>query len=113
MQNAVYAIRPYRWQNQWVFDDERVDLVQEPFVMGIPQIIDRAVAHLYQPEHGFTVYFNHTGLPGATLILKKLNEDAGGNWYQCCETGMKGWLCPALYKYYPTAPDILYIKIDA
>jgi hypothetical protein len=113
MQNAVYSIRPYRWQNQWVFDDERVALVKEPFVMGIPEIIDRAVAHLPNPQQGFTVLFNATGLPGADIILTKLEEDAGGNWYQCSRTGMKGWLCPALYKYYATAPDTLYIKISA
>jgi hypothetical protein len=111
MHNAVFSIRPYRWQNQWVFDDERVSLVKEPFVMGIPEMIDRAVAHLNNPENGFTVLFNNTGLPNADLVLIKLHEDAGGNWYQCSQTGMKGWLCPALYKYYPEAPDKLYIKI--
>ncbi len=46
MQNATYSIRPYRYQNQWVFDDPRVDRVKEPFVMGIPEIIDNAVQHL-------------------------------------------------------------------
>jgi hypothetical protein len=34
----------------WVFDDERVGLVKEPFVMGIPEIIDKAVTHLSNPE---------------------------------------------------------------
>jgi hypothetical protein len=111
MQNAIFSIRPYRWQNQWVFDDERVQLVKEPFVMGIPEIIESAVAHLPDPHNGFTVLFNNSGLPGADLTLNRLYEEAGGNWYQCNQTGMKGWLCPALYKYYPQAPQTLYIKI--
>ena len=112
MENAVYSIRPYRYQSMWVFDDARVGLVKEPFVMGIPEIIDRAVQHLNQPETGFTVLFNNTGLPQADIILNKLNEEAGGNWYKCETTGMTGWICPALYKYYPEAPEKLFIKIS-
>jgi hypothetical protein len=111
MQNAIFSIRPYRWQNQWVFDDERVQLVKEPFVMGIPEIIDNAVSHLPKAQEGFTVYFNNTGIPEADLTLNRLYEEAGGNWYECTKTGRKGWLCPALYKYYPQAPETLYIKI--
>ena len=112
MQNAVYSIRPYRYQGMWVFDDDRVGLVKEPFVMGIPEIIDRAVQHLPDAQNGFTVLFNNTGLPSPDLVLKRLNEDAGGNWYMCEATGMKGWLCPALFKYYPQAPELLFIKIQ-
>jgi len=111
MQNAVFSIRPYRWQNMWVFDDERVGLVKEPFVMGIPEIIDKAVAHLLNPDAGFTVLFNNTGLPSADVVLAKLNTDSGGTWYEQEATGLKGWLCPALFKYYPEAPERLYIKI--
>lgn len=81
MQNAVYSIRPYRYQGMWVFDDDRAGLVKEPFVMGIPEIIDLAVQHLPDAQKGFTVLFNNTGLPSPDLVLKKLNEDAGGNWY--------------------------------
>ena len=112
MQNAVFSIRPYRWQNMWVFDDERVGLVKEPFVMGIPEMIDKAVAHLSNAEQGFTILFNNTGLPLADLVLTKLNTDSGGTWYEQEGTGMKGWLCPALFKYYPEAPDRLYIKVS-
>lgn len=112
MQNGVFSIRPYRWQNMWVFDDERVGLCKEPFVMGIPEIINKAVAHLHDPEKGFTVLFNNTGLPAADVVLTRLNTDAGGTWYEQEETGMKGWLCPALFKYYPKAPKKLYVKIS-
>ena len=111
MQNAVFSLRPYRWQNMWVFDDERVGLVKEPFVMGIPEIIDKSVAHLKNPEAGFTLLFNNTGLPSADVVLKKENSDSGGTWYQQEGTGLKGWLCPALFQYYPQAPDTLYIKV--
>jgi len=79
MQNASYSIRPYRWQNQWVFDDERVSLVKEPLVMSSPEIIDRAPAQLFDPEDGFIVLFNNTGLPGSDFVIHQLQEDPDGN----------------------------------
>ncbi|HEX8357737.1 MAG TPA: DUF6717 family protein [Segetibacter sp.] len=111
MQNGIFSIRPYRWQNMWVFDDDRVGLAKEPFVSGIPEIIDNAVAHLPNPQAGFTVLFNNTGIPSADVVLKKLDIESGGTWYEQEGTGLKGWLCPALFKYYPQAPERLYIKI--
>jgi hypothetical protein len=42
-QNAITVIKPYKWQGLWVFDDDRVDLVKEPFVAGADTWIDRAV----------------------------------------------------------------------
>ena len=113
MQNGVFSIRPYRWQSMWVFDDERVGLVKEPFVMGIPDIIDRAVAHLPNPEEGFTILFNSTGLPGADVVLTKTEADSGGTWYEQEATGLKGWLCPALFKYFDEAPQTIYVKVMA
>jgi hypothetical protein len=95
----------------WVFDDDRVGLAKEPFVSGIPEIIDNAVAHLPNPQAGFTVLFNNTGIPSADVVLKKLDIESGGTWYEQEGTGLKGWLCPALFKYYPQAPERLYIKI--
>jgi hypothetical protein len=43
MSNAIMVIFPYRYHHTWVFDDERVGLVKEPFVSGIPEMIDRLV----------------------------------------------------------------------
>jgi len=112
MHNAVFSIRPYRWQNMWVFDDERVGLVKEPFVMGIPEIINKAVANLRNPGAGFTVLFSKTGVPSPNVVLIKLHSESGGIWYEQKGTGMKGWLCPALFKYYTEAPEKLFIKIS-
>jgi hypothetical protein len=38
--NAIHVIVPYRHASTWVFDDPRVGLSQEPFVSGIPEMID-------------------------------------------------------------------------
>ncbi len=43
-QNSILVIKPYRYNGTWVFDDDRFDLVREPFVAGIPEMIDVLVA---------------------------------------------------------------------
>jgi len=40
MNNSMFEIRPYWDGYTWVFDDERVGLVQEPFVEGVPEMIN-------------------------------------------------------------------------
>ena len=35
MKNAIFVIKPYKWNGMWVFDDERVGLDKEPFVAPI------------------------------------------------------------------------------
>jgi hypothetical protein len=70
MQNAAYAICPYRYQHMWVFDGERVGLLKMLFLICISDILDRAVGHLQKPESDFKVLFNDTSLPQPDLVLK-------------------------------------------
>ncbi|MCK5676729.1 MAG: hypothetical protein KAH99_06910, partial [Verrucomicrobia bacterium] len=42
--NSLLVIAPYRHANTWVFDDSSRGLLQEPFVAGIPELIDKLVA---------------------------------------------------------------------
>ena len=41
--NQIHVIAPYRQASTWVFDDPAVGLKAEPFVSGIPQMIDALV----------------------------------------------------------------------
>jgi hypothetical protein len=111
--NAIRVIHPYRWNNMWVFDDEAVGLVREPFVAGIPEMINAIVHHIPDAERGFNFIFSDRPFPGATFVLERLREEDGGHWYRWTETGQEGWLCPALFRYYETAPARLHIAIRA
>ena len=42
--NSILAIHPYKTEGVWVFDDPKVGLVQEPFVSGADDIIERMVS---------------------------------------------------------------------
>ena len=43
MANVIMTIEPYWYGDTWVFDDESVGLEKEPFVKGIPEMIDALV----------------------------------------------------------------------
>jgi hypothetical protein len=109
--NAIRVIHPYRWNGMWVFDDEAVGLVREPFVAGIPEMIDQVVRNIPNAEGGFNLVFSSRPLPGATLVLERLREEDGGNWYRWTATGEEGWLCPALLRYYRRAPARLFVEV--
>lgn len=114
MSNAIMVIFPYQHQKTWVFDDERVGLVQEPFVSGVPEIIDILVQDIPNINKGFKLLFSANPFPSyqAELIWIKIKEEYGGNWYRWHQKDMEGWLCPALFKYFSEAPKQIYCKAE-
>jgi hypothetical protein len=106
--NAINAIHPYKHQGLWVFDDARVGLVQEPFVSGADDIIDRMVHDIPSAEAGFILLFSSTPFPGSQVTLEWRRQDLGGNWYYSPDLGIEGWLCPALFRYFEAAPARIY-----
>jgi len=104
------VIHPYRESATWVFDDPRAGLVQEPFVSGADEIIDRMVAHLPHAEFGFTLLFSAHPFPGHQLVLTWVREEYEGNWYRAESLAMEGWLCPALFRYFESAPPRIYAE---
>lgn len=114
MPNAIQVIFPYRDQGVWMFDDRAKDLIREPFVSGIPAMMDLLVADIDDAEKGFALYFSDRPFPGAQLHVELAGPESGGNWYKIEINGteMKGWLCPALFKYFDRAPETIYVKAE-
>lgn len=112
MTNQLRVLRPYRAHGTWVFDDERVGLVQEPFVLGVPEMIDRLIeqAGLAGAEAGFRLLFSAAPFPGATPF-RHVRDESGGAWYRD-EEGREGWLCPAMLHYFDAPPPELYAKAE-
>lgn len=110
--NSLQVLRPYKDQGSWVFDDPRVGLVREPFVFGIDEMIERMVATIPNAGKGFRLLFAIRPFPGHAAKLEWRREEAGGNWYFSPTFDIEGWLCPALFKYFETAPKELYAKAE-
>ena len=111
--NSLSVIAPYRYQGMWVFDDPRVGLVQEPFVAGADIIIDAMVAGIPDADKGFRMVFAAEEFPGYQHKLEWVRAEMSGNVYRWAGSGMEGWLCPALFKYFTEAPREIYLKVES
>lgn len=110
--NAMLVIHPYRDQGTWVFDDERVGLVKEPFVAGIPEMIDVLVEDIPNAEDGFRLLFSAREFPGWQKRLTLVRPESGGAYYATDDPPMEGWLCPALFNYFDAPPEEIYVKAE-
>jgi len=127
---SIMTITPYENHGIWAFDDEARGLVGESFVAGASELINDIVKDIPNAhEYGFLLTFSATPFPGFDRVLVwvdepmkvitghdgvefKLPPNAVGNTYQDTLTGMKGWLCPALYAFFGEAPKQIFIKAD-
>ncbi|HEX8322705.1 MAG TPA: DUF6717 family protein [Tepidisphaeraceae bacterium] len=115
MGNSLLVIRPYWSSGTWVFDDPATGLVREPFVCGIPQMIDRLIqtAGVVDARRGFRLLFAATPFPGYQAAFTRLRAEHGGTWYRDAANGAEGWLCPALFKDFDVSPETLYARAEA
>jgi len=111
--NAIMVIFPYAYQGTWVFDDEHVGLVKEPFVAGMPEMIDIFVQNIPNADKGFKLFFSSSPFPNYQAKIAWRREEWEGNWYYWAEQDLEGWLCPALFKYFDHAPKFLYLRAEA
>lgn len=70
--NQIYVIAPYRQTSTWVFDDPTVGLKAEPFVSGIPEMIDTLVQSFLMPSKVFGFCFQPLPSPATRR-----------NWCKC------------------------------
>lgn len=111
-ENAILVIAPYQYNGTWVFDDPRFGLVREPFVAGVPEMIDVLVADIPDADKGFRLTFSAKKFPGFQKKLEWVRGDMDGNYYKIDDPPMEGWICPAMFKYYEKPPAELYVKAE-
>jgi hypothetical protein len=111
--NSIMVLAPYKHAGTWVFDDTAVGLQKEPFVAGIPELIDEMVKDIPNADKGFRLLFSTQPFPGHTHQLVWRRGDKTGNWYYSEQYKKEGWLCPGLFKYYKDAPKEIYVKAEA
>jgi len=114
--NVLHQIHLEKKYNTWVFTDPRVGLVDEPFIMGMSEIINKALGYYGNyvwelPINGdeADMIFSSSPFPGHTHVLEREFEEDGGLWYTTGED--RGWLCPALFLYFEEAPEKIYVQV--
>jgi len=110
--NALMVIKPYKYAGTWVFDDSRVGFEQEPFISGIPEMIDDMVKDIPNASDGFRLLFSAKPFPGQMAELSWRRTENRGNWYYCEKYQKEGWLCPGLFRYYKDAPEKIYVRAE-
>jgi hypothetical protein len=93
--NELLVIAPYWFNGTWVFDDPAVGLRREPFVAGVPEMIDALVKDIPDARNGFRLTFSARPFPGFQKELTWLRGDSSGNYYQLDDPPLEGWICPA------------------
>jgi hypothetical protein len=106
------VIAPYRFEGTWVFDDPSVGLEREPFVMGVPEMIDELVEGIPTAREGFRLIFSERPFPGYQKEVTWVREEEEGNWYRLEDPPMEGWLCPALLRYSEKPPAKIYVRAE-
>ena len=114
--NSMMVLYPYKKNGAWVFDDEQRGVVEEPFLSGMPRMLELAATKLglKNPEDGFTLTFSAAPFPGHQFVLQLTRErqENFGNQYQLEGSDMTGALCTVLFRYFDEAPDALYVQMS-
>jgi hypothetical protein len=108
--NSINIISPYRSNGMWVFDDDRHNLFREPFVAGADAFLNYLTTDIPNAKEGFNLVFSSQPFPDHTLHVKWVKSDGTGNWYHSERYNLKGWLCPALLKYFNEPPKEIFAK---
>ena len=83
MTNQIMTIAPY-WDEDtgtWVYDDPRFEVVAEPFVAGVPDMINWLVQDIPNARAGFRLTFSKDPFPGYQKRLDWVRKEDTGNWY--------------------------------
>jgi hypothetical protein len=121
MNNSMLALQLYRDAGTWCFTDESRNLTNEPFVLGIPAIIDKVIQDNEIDPHNPTVIFSENEFPQCQGYLAYEIFEQGGVWYSLQELHkpykhpggtLRGWLCPATLKFFPCHPKRIYFKLE-
>lgn len=108
--NSLFVIHPYRFHDQWVFDDQSRQLDKEPFVGGADTLLGR----LTDNAEKCSVIFSEKKFPGAHEMIVNAEPAVNGTegtYYYHHQMDHKLWLCPALLKFFSKPPEQIYLQI--
>lgn len=116
LRRRIWTIFVRNKDGDWVFDYPSLGIIDEPFVEGIPQIIEHHLKKMNllatARQEGFVVQFTVDGkLSHTDLKLELEEEDAEGGHFIDNSSGLRGWLCPDLRTFLGRVPEKLSVKI--
>lgn len=112
MANAMLSIEIYKFNGTWCFTDKERELLHEPFVLGVPEIINTALKeqNLYEEGKNYRILFAEQEFPLAHGVLKQVQDAFGGSWYAWNK--LEGWLCPATLAFFHDFPKEIHFRLE-
>lgn len=107
--NAIMSLNLYKEGSTWKFDDETNNIVAEPFVLGMSEMIDYYVND--SKIKNTTIIFSHNKFPKCQE-LNLIEEESDGGWYLDFNSYMIGWLCPVTKIYMKGIPKTIYFSVQ-
>jgi len=105
--NSILQLNLYKKDNTWAFDDDNYGIVNEPFVLGMSEIISH-----YAPDRTTcTIIFSLNQFPNSNQLVL-LEEEHNGGWYFDTKSKMQGWLCPVTRIYLNNIPQNIYYSVN-
>jgi hypothetical protein len=122
MANALLTLEIYRHAGTWCFTDNERDLLHEPFVLGIPEMINTIIKDKYSfvENSTYRVTFSSNPFPQTKFYLLQHESESGGCWYSLqkinelvthTDKTLTGWLCPVTLKFFSAFPPEIYVDI--
>lgn len=108
--NQITTLVPYAHNGGWAFTDEAAGLKHEAFVLGSDKIMGELSKDIPNADKGFQLIFSRDPFPGFQAKFNWSRKELAGNWYHWPEKNLEGWLCPALFSYFETAPKNIYVS---
>jgi hypothetical protein len=130
MADVLNVIQPYWSANCWVFDDASRGLGKESLEGhfeaelreirllarlvggGVTKMVDYLVKDIPDAREGFMLLFSSQPFAGYQVELIRIAEEAGGCLYRGKNYSAEAWLSPALFTYFETTPESLYMKAE-
>jgi hypothetical protein len=130
MPDVLNVIQPYWHANAWVFDDASRGLDKEPLqgcfeaelreIMalarlvggGVTKMIAYLVKDIPDAHEGFILLVSSQPFAGYQVELSRVAEEDGGCLYRAKKPCAEAWLSPALFMYFETTPELLYMKAE-
>lgn len=113
--NAILTISPFWDSNSrtWVFNDPVRGLLREPFVAGVPAMLNDLTKNIPNARDGFRLTFAPTPFPGFQRTLCRVKEEYSGVWYRDESNALEGWFCPVFWKFMNPAPERIYARAES
>lgn len=109
-ESTQLVIKPYWNEGTWVFDDPSHGLDHQPIFKGAPDLLNGLVKNIPNAQNGFRLLCSTKPIKDFQKKLVWVKAEGGGNYYRFGDKTHQGWLYPAIYRYFPETPKVLYLK---